>query len=128
MKTFSLSELNAYLHRVIALNFEEPLWVRAEVAQANMRRGHTYIELVQKEGDKTMVSAKASAVLWARRRKTINEALPDDIEAFLQPGSEVSLLVEVTFHAVFGLKLLVLNMDPSYTLGKLEIERRKAIA
>ena len=51
MKTYSLAELTTHLQRVVAMNFQEPVWVRAEIMQAKQSRGHTYLELVQKNVD-----------------------------------------------------------------------------
>ncbi|NND33119.1 MAG: exodeoxyribonuclease VII large subunit, partial [Saprospiraceae bacterium] len=52
MKKYTLFELQQYLHRVISLNFPEPVWVTAEVSQVKSSRGHLYLDLVQKkEGD-----------------------------------------------------------------------------
>ncbi len=127
MKTYSLSELNAYLHRVITLNFEEPVWVRAEILQAKTHRGHTYLELIQKQEGQARVTAQASAVLWAKQRRQVEASLPN-VDHFLREGSEVSLMVQVSYHPVYGLKLVVLNIDPAYTMGRLELERQRTIA
>ncbi len=38
MQSYSLFELNEYIRRVVALNFQEPLWVRCEIAQIKENR------------------------------------------------------------------------------------------
>jgi len=35
MKSYSLHELNEHLRRVVALNVQDALWVRGEIAQLN---------------------------------------------------------------------------------------------
>ena len=120
MKIYSLLELNSYIKRVIALNFDEPLWVRAEILKINKSRGHIYLELVQKIDHENDVNAQASAVIWSRQNQLISQKLDDPLDSYLQSGVEVSLLVEVSYHEIYGLKLSVLNIDPDYTMGQME--------
>ena len=42
MKTYSLYELNEFVRRVVALNFNESIWVTAEIGQINESRGHRF--------------------------------------------------------------------------------------
>jgi exodeoxyribonuclease VII large subunit len=126
-ETYSLLELNKHLKQVIALNFPEPIWVKAEIVQSNLARKHRYLELVQKEpsGD---ISARASAVLWAGRQARLFARMQQDPSALLQAGQEVRLLVRVDFHEQYGLKLIVENLDEAFTLGQLEKQRLETLA
>ncbi|MEZ4981663.1 MAG: exodeoxyribonuclease VII large subunit [Saprospiraceae bacterium] len=63
MQSISLLELNEFIRRVIALNFSEPLWVRAEISQINQSRGHFYLNLIV-EKVKPGHLAKTDAVIW----------------------------------------------------------------
>ena len=65
MNVYQLIELNTYIRRVVALNFAQPLWIEAEIAQANLSRGHWYFDLVQK-GDNNEPLAQAQAILWEK--------------------------------------------------------------
>ncbi len=127
MKSYTLKELTEYIHRVLALNFQEPLWVKAEILQVNHSRGHTYLELVEKAGESDQVSAQVPAVLWSGTKNKIKKDFPGNLEDYLNPGTEVSLLVAVTYHSVYGLKLTVQNIDPAYTLGKLELLKQRTL-
>ncbi|NND07864.1 MAG: exodeoxyribonuclease VII large subunit [Saprospiraceae bacterium] len=129
MQSFTLAELNRYITRVIALNFPDPIWVKAEILQVKESRGHNYLELIQKEDDGQQIAAQAQAVLWNKTHAQIlkNLQLPD-LSSYLQAGTEVSLLVDVQHHSIYGLKLSVQNIDPSYTLGKLELIRQQTMA
>lgn len=127
MRKYSLFELQAYLQRVIALNFQEPLWVTAEIFQAKENRGHVYLELIDKKDDSQEVRAQCQAVVWSKNLLKIRQKVGSVLEELLQEGIEVSLQVEVTYHPVYGLKLSVLQLDPSYTLGKMELLRQETI-
>ncbi len=124
---YSLFDLNEYIRQVLALNFAAPVWVQAEVMQAKFSRGHCYLDLIQKGENEGDVLAQAQGVIWARQFFSLQSKLGPSLESLLQPGTEVQLLVEVSFHERYGLKLNVLDMDESYTLGRLELQRRKTI-
>lgn len=126
MNPLSLFELQTFLRQVVALNFPEALWVRCELAQVSQSRGHMYLELVEKAENETEPSAQASAVIWQGALRRLNSKLgAKTINGLLQTGTEVLLRVKVEFHERYGLKLMVEDIDPSYTLGKLEQRRRQ---
>lgn len=127
MTAYSLLELNTYLKRVLVLNFDEPVWVRAEIMQAKTHRGHTYIDLVEKAADGEHVQAQATAILWSRQRKVLEGKLNQNLDEWLTEGAEISFLVEVHFHEIHGLAFHIIDVDPVYTLGKLELQRQEAL-
>lgn len=127
MKKYSLFELQSYLHRVIALNFQEPLWVIAEIFQLKESRGHIYLDLVEKQDHSQEVKAQCPAVIWSRNLLKLKKSIGPMADELLKEGVEVSLQVEVTYHPVYGLKLSVLQLDPQYTLGKMELLRQETI-
>lgn len=126
MKTYSLYELNEFLRRVVALNFSESVWVTAEIGQISLSRGHYYIRLLQKEADD--IIAELSAVVWAADFKRMQRVLGATTDGVLSEGMEVRLKGRLDFHERFGLKFIVEEIDPTYTIGKLEIQRRTLIA
>ncbi len=109
------------------MNFREPIWVRAEILQAKENRGHTYLELVQKDTAGDQIAAKQSAALWAKQRLQLTQKMPAELSKFLSTGTEVSLLVDVTFHSIYGINLSILDIDPAYTLGRMQIRRAQTI-
>jgi exonuclease VII large subunit len=50
-KFYTLFELNTHIKRVMALNFESELWVKAEILSAKLKNYHLHVELVQKDLD-----------------------------------------------------------------------------
>ena len=133
MKTYSLQELNEFLRRVIALNFNEAVWVTAEISQIGQSRGHFYIDLLQKEED--TIIAQMPAVIWAQEYKRIERNLriqtssPSlELNSIISEGMEIRLKARLEFHERFGLKLIIDDIDATYTIGKLEIQRRQVIA
>jgi len=124
----SLYDLNQHVRRVLALNFSEALWVSCEIAQANKSRGHWYIELVQKSAEDDEIIAKCQAILWAKQFFVLKRKLGKQLDKLLTEGTEVKVLAKVDFHERYGLKLTIEDIDPSYTIGQLEVKRQATIA
>ena len=127
MKTYSLFELNEFIRRIIALNLAEALWVQGEFAQVSESRGHYYINLIQKEDDNNEIIAQASAILWAKDFRRLKREKGKTLNQLLQSGLQVLIKVRADFHERYGLKLIIEDIDPSYTLGQLELQRRAII-
>jgi exodeoxyribonuclease VII large subunit len=126
MKTYSLHELNEFLRRVVALNFNESIWLTAEIGQISESRSHRFLSLLEKEGE--TIVAELSAVIWASDFRRIKRVLGDNTEGVLSDGAEVRLRGRLDFHERYGLKFVVEDVDPTFTLGKMELERQELIA
>lgn len=119
--SYSLLELHQYIRRVVALNFDQPVWIEAEISQASSARGHWYLDLLEKEGEQ--IVAQGQAALWANVYHFLKRKLPVPPEDLLQPGLAVKLKVNVDFHERYGLKLIIEDIDSTFTLGKLALQR-----
>lgn len=127
MKSVTLYELNEYIRRILALNLSEALWISCEIAQASESRGHYFLELVQKSESEENIVAQASAVIWQNNLRQLRRKIGVTLDSLLQDGMEVLLKVKVDFNERYGLKLIIEDIDPAYTLGKLELKRRQTI-
>ncbi|MCB0640243.1 MAG: exodeoxyribonuclease VII large subunit [Phaeodactylibacter sp.] len=129
LNVYSLFELNTYLRRVIAINFQEPIWIQAEIAQVSHKR-HFFIDLVQKAETGDGLVAQSTAFLWERKARSIQRQLPKGIqlEALLQTGMEVKVQVRLQFEERYGLQLIIEDLDPTPTLGKLAMLRAQTLA
>lgn len=126
MHTHSLFELNEHIRRVLALNFQQPLWIVAEIAQVGESRGHRYLDLVQK-GEEGEVVAQAQAALWASEFRQINARFPLGVASLLREGLELRIQVRPEFHERYGFKLHITDIDPAHTFGQLDLLRRETI-
>ena len=119
---YSLLELNQYIRRVISLNFDQPLWIECEIGQASLSRGNWYIDLIQKEND--VIAAQCQAILWANVYFFLKRKSPIPPEEILKQGMSVKLKVNVDYHERYGLKLVIEDIDSSFTIGVLEMQRQ----
>jgi len=124
---YSLYELNEYIKRVMALNFQEAIWVRCEVSQASHSRGSVYLNIVELEEGTEEIKAQASAVIWPRSYIFLQNKLKELLPYILEAGSEVLIKVKVDFNERYGFKLVIEDIDPTYTLGQAEMARQRII-
>lgn len=127
MEAYSLFEVNQYIRRVIALNFEEPIWIECEINQVSNSRGNLYIQLIQEDENGQDVIAKASGTIWYRQFLFIKKKLNDLTDAILTAGVKVKIKAQVDFNERYGFSLNILDIDPAYTFGQFEITRQKII-
>lgn len=128
MDHYSLFELNEYIRRIVALNFPTGLWISCEIAQVNESRGHYYFNLIEKDETDGAIIAQSEAVMWQRSYRSLRRKIGKTMDSLLQNGITVMLKVTVDFHERYGLKLTIEDIDPIYTMGKLEQQRRETIA
>ncbi len=127
IESYSLYELNEYIRRVIALNFNDALWVRAEIAQLDVSKQHYYINFVQKEEENKQILAYSNAVIWSSSARRLKRKLGNEFNTILQEGMEVMVFVKVDFHERYGFKLIIEDLDPTYTHGKFALQRQATL-
>ena len=126
LKTYSLSELTSFIRRVFALNLPEAVWVTAELGQVNESRGHYWLTLVEK-GEQDAIAAQLEGVIWASQLQLLQRNYGIKLlRDLLQDGMSIKLKVTTSFHPRYGLKVVVEDVDPSFTIGELE-RKRKAV-
>jgi len=126
--TVTLFQLQEFIRRVLALNLPDALWVEAEIAEAGQSRGHSFLSLVQKDADAAEPVATAQAVIWQNNLAAISRKIGAELlPQLLMPGRQLRLKARVEHHERFGLKLVVEDLDPAYTIGQLEMQRRQTL-
>lgn len=125
MKQYSLSELCQNIEEVLAEEFASTYWVRAEVASLSVR-GHCYMELVEKASTKN-IAAKVRATCWQQIYGILSPYFEAETGQKISVGMQVLLEVEVSFHAVYGLSLNIVGIDPTFTLGDMARQRQETI-
>ena len=123
-----LSEMNALVQAVLQSEFCDKYWVMAELSEVRRRpSSHCYIELIEKETNGNRLLAKTSAVIWTTMYDTIVSEFERIAGVAFAPGIKVLLQVSLTFHELYGLKLVVEDIDPSFTLGEQQLRRQQIL-
>lgn len=121
-----LFELQSRLKEGIECLFPNRIWVKAEVSAVKARSGgHCYLELSQ--SDRTGLIAKSGAVIWSSRYRFIAPYFESVTGTPLQEGMSVLVEVQVSHSQLYGLSLIINDIDPEYSLGLQELERQRTI-
>jgi exodeoxyribonuclease VII large subunit len=124
----SLLMLQELIKESLEGDFERQLWVRAEIWDLSVNAsGHCYLTLVEKDEATSNIVAKAQAIVWASNFRTLRPFFETATGEKLQAGMKVLLLVRVQYSLLYGLSLIVTDIDPSYTIGSTALERQKIL-
>lgn len=130
-----LSQLSLLIQEALQETFAwKRFWVMAEVSNHSFyaQKGFHYFDLVETEnrnGNRksgATIISKIPAVAWATGAARIRAFETVTAQKF---GNEIQVLAEVSvdYHPVYGLKLTLLDIDASFTLGQLEQKRQATI-
>lgn len=128
-KYITLSSLQGMIRRAIERGVPSSVWVVAQVSEAKLNySGHFYIELVERSEDQRQSLAVARAVIWANTYKMIGPYFESVTAGKIGPGMQILVRCTVSYHAVYGLSLVVEDIDPTYTVGAVEVARQRTVA
>jgi exodeoxyribonuclease VII large subunit len=127
LETYSLFQLNEYIKRVIALNFQDAVWINAEISQVKLSRSNYYLDLIEKEENTEVVKAKASAIIWYRKVSFLEKKFKSLFHSILDTGNEIRVKVSINFSERYGFSLVIEDLDASYTLGKAEMLKQEIL-
>lgn len=128
IEAISLSQYNARIKS--ALNEVPELqaqWVQAETSDVSLRRGHCYLELVEKNPDTGVTVAKLSAVIWANTFAALAARFQSVTGSAFANGMKVMVRVNANFHEQYGLKAVITDINPEFTLGDMARLRREIL-
>lgn len=125
-ETYSVSRLCGEIREFVSAAFPE-VWVSGEAQRVHpSRAGHLYLELVEK-GTSDEIVGKLDAVIWRSDNRRIQSQLAGSGQV-LTDGQEVRCRGRIDFYERGGrLQLIVSELDPSFTLGRLELRRRETV-
>jgi len=128
MQEYTLSELSELIKQTINNNFDNYYWVKAEINQINVNySGHAYLSLIEKSETDNNIIANLRAVIWANKFSILSAYFSESTGTTLEAGIKLLVKVEVSFHNVYGLSLIIHDIDPTYTLGDFAKKRQQII-
>ena len=121
-----LFEFQSRLKKGVESLFPNRLWIKAEVAAVKARNGgHCYMELSQ--SDEKGLTAKSSAIIWSSKYRFIAPYFESVTGSPLQEGLVILVLVQVNFSEMYGMSLIIDDINPEFSLGEKEQERQRTI-
>jgi len=122
--SISLLELNQLIKEKLADAFPTTVWVRAEISEFRENaNGHCYLELVDKEEKNDRIAAKMKAMIWSSTYKMLKLYFESTTGETLGAGLKILAACSVEFHEVYGISLVLHDIDPTFTLGEMAIRR-----
>ena len=130
-KTYTILELNTEIKQILWGSFPELIWVRGEISDfdKNKNKKHIYFVLQEKNPDKDQIISQIPATIF---NSDINRILKKFQEANLgnelKDGIEVRVLCKLDLYPPHGhYNIIIKDIDPEYTLGKLAQSREAII-
>lgn len=129
MTPMELSDLTRLIKNQLDDRFlGQSYWVTAEVTNLKFYPGKNmyFLELVQKDKHSDQPIAKCSTSIFGLTHYKILAFEKQTGQKFFN-ALKVLVQVQVDFHAVYGLKLIIRDIDAAYTLGEMEQQRRATL-
>jgi len=124
----SLLELNNQIKEVINNQLEKAYWVTGEISEIKTNlSGHCYLELIQKDEISDQIVARSRATIWATTFRMIKPYFETTTNHTLSNGLSILVKVNVQYHEVYGLSLNISDIEPSFTIGELALQKQKVI-
>ena len=125
-KVFSLLQVcTSVKKRIEDATKGSSFWIKAEIASIKAPK-HVYIELVEHRAGVRV--AVMRGIIWNSKHVQIQRALGDESANILKEGAEIMFRASLHFSELYGLSLLIEEIDVAYNLGELERRKKETIA
>ncbi|MEX2513235.1 MAG: exodeoxyribonuclease VII large subunit [Cyclobacteriaceae bacterium] len=125
-QAITLLTLNELIRKTLDENLSPSYWVMAEIGEfRDSVKGHAYLDLIEKT-DET-IRAKMRANIWSYTYQSIKRKFESVTGEKIRSGMMVLALVNVQFHELYGLSLIIKDIDPHFTLGERARKRQEII-
>ncbi|HBC78170.1 MAG TPA: exodeoxyribonuclease VII large subunit [Bacteroidales bacterium] len=124
----SLTELQHIIRDSLYLALPEMYWVIAEISEMKENyNGHCYLELVEKLPDEINIRSRIRAVIWNNRYRFIKSYFENAAGESLRDGLKILIRVKIEYHEIYGLSLLINDIDPAFTIGEMALRRQQIL-
>jgi exodeoxyribonuclease VII large subunit len=126
-QVFTLTEVANSIRKTIADRYTSGYWIKAEINKLNVyaKSGHCFPELVYKNEGK--IECEMRATLWKNDFDRIQKNFLNTVQEPLKDGIKVLLFASISYEPKYGLSLIIRDIDPSFSLGELEREKKECI-
>lgn len=124
----TLYELQERVKKAVDSLSQGFVWITAEISEVKRNAsGHWYLELADYNSDDGTLTAKARGIVWSRTAAMLIPFFEMSAGSSLKAGMHVLLKVQVQYSVIYGLTLNIFDIDPSFTVGAIELQRQKVI-
>ena len=124
----SLTELQLIIKDSLYLALPDMYWVVAEISEIKENyNGHCYLELVEKHPDEISIRSRVKAVIWSSRYRFIKSFFENSAGESLRDGLKILIRVKIEYHEIYGLSLVINDIDPAFTIGDMALKRQQIL-
>jgi exodeoxyribonuclease VII large subunit len=124
----TLSELQLMIRDSLYLSLPDWYWVTGEISEIKENfAGHCYLEMIEKHPDEKNVKARIKAIIWNNRYRFLSSFFENITGESLKAGMKVLVKTKIEYHEIYGLSLIISDIDPSYTIGEMALKRQMVI-
>lgn len=124
----SLTELQLAIKDSLYLALPDMYWVIAEISEIKENyNGHCYLELVEKHPDEVSIRSRVKAVIWSSRFRFIKSFFENSAGESLREGLKILVRVKIEYHEIYGLSLVINDIDPAFTIGEVALKRQQIL-
>jgi len=103
-------------------------WVIAEISELKENyAGHCYLELIEKHPDEKNVRARVKAIIWNNRYRFLKSFFENITGESLIEGLKILVKIKIEYHELYGLSLIISDIDPAFTIGEMAMKRQMVI-
>lgn len=125
---YTLHQLLSGVREALDESFPVSVWVKGEVQSLSVNRsGHCYIDLIEKNVLTGALMAQARAIIWSNRYRSLAVRFAAETGRSLEAGISILARVSVNCSELYGLSLVIEDIDPSFTAGEAFLERQRTI-
>jgi len=124
----TLTELQLIIKDSLYMALPDFYWVIAEISEIKANTsGHCYLELIDKPADEKHVRARIKAVIWNNRYRFLKALFESSTGESLREGMKILVKTKVEYHELYGLSLVISDIDPAFTIGEMALKRQMVI-
>ncbi len=124
----SLHELQLMIRDSLYISFPGMYWVVAEISEIKENSsGHCYLELIEKQTDDRNIRARVKAISWCKQYRFLKSYFENITGQTLKEGLKVLVRIKIEYHELYGLSLIICDIDPAFTVGEMAMKRQNII-
>jgi exodeoxyribonuclease VII large subunit len=124
----SLTELQLIIRDSLYLALPDAYWIMAEISELKENNaGHCYLELIEKHPEEKNVRARVKAIIWSKRYGFLRAFFENATGESLREGLKILVKTKVEYHEIYGLSLIISDIDPAFTIGEMAMKRQLVI-
>lgn len=125
---YTLQQLLLGVRDAIDNAFPVSVWVKGEIASCSVNRsGHCYMNLIEKNILTGALLAEVRAMIWSSRYRSLATRFASETGRNIEDGMNILALATVQYSELYGLSLIIEDIDPSFTAGEAFLERQRTI-